>query len=193
MRVIAGTARRIQLTSPKGQETRPTSDRAKEGLFNIIADKLPNAAFLDLFCGSGAMGIEALSRGAKEAVFVDNSKPAQIATAQNLEKTKLDINAQMLNMSISKALLQLSQAGKLFDIIFLDPPYDKRGTNHLAQTLQALSQANILAEDGLLIAETDTRTGTNFAESTAPAPFVYVNKRDYGQTCFLFFSRGATE
>jgi len=187
MRVIAGSARRIQLVSPKGQETRPTSDRAKESLFNMIADKLSGASVLDLFCGSGAIGIEALSRGAKEAVFVDSSKLAQTAVTQNLEKTKLGAGAQMLGMQVAKALQQLSQAGKRFDIIFLDPPYDMRGTNYLAQTLQTLSTVDLLVEGGLIIAETDTRTGANFAESIPPVPFVYTHTRSYGQTCFLFY------
>ena len=101
MRVIAGTARRLPLVTPKGMETRPTTDRIKETLFNILQNDLPGCHFLDLFAGSGAIGIEALSRGAAKAVFVDNSKEALSCIRQNLEKTHLADRAIVADSKIA--------------------------------------------------------------------------------------------
>ena len=194
MRVIAGTARRIPLSAPKGMTTRPTSDRAKESLFNILAGRISDARFLDLFCGSGAIGIEALSRGASAITFVDNSKFSQTAVSENLGKTKMNQSeVQILRMNASSAIRQLNQAHRQYDIIFLDPPYDMRGTNFLAETLQVLADTALLAKDGLLIAETDTRTGAKFANDDLQLPFIQSDMRTCGQTCFLFFEWGGVE
>ena len=125
MRVIAGTARRLPLVTPKGMETRPTTDRIKETLFNILQNDLPGCHFLDLFAGSGAIGIEALSRGAAKAVFVDNSKEALSCIRQNLEKTH-------------------------FDIIFMDPPYQ---LNAEKEVLTAIADSKIADEDTQIIIE----------------------------------------
>lgn len=122
MRVIAGTARRLPLVTPKGMETRPTTDRIKETLFNILQNDLPGCHFLDLFAGSGAIGIEALSRGAAKAVFVDNSKEALSCIRQNLEKTHLADRAIVIGQDCAGAILQLMQKNA-FDIIFMDPPH----------------------------------------------------------------------
>jgi len=186
MRVIAGKARRSLLIAPKGVTTRPTSDRAKETLFNILAERLHGVRFLDLFCGSGAVGIEALSRGASEAVFVDNSRAAQQATAINLEKTRLNGEpAEIFGMTATKAIQRLADEERRFEIIFLDPPYDMRGTDFLLRTLHELGAVEILADGGIIVAETDTRTGAAFNDDALP--FVRVDKRDCGQTCFLFY------
>ena len=104
MRVIAGTARRLPLVTPKGMETRPTTDRIKETLFNILQNDLPGCHFLDLFAGSGAIGIEALSRGAAKAVFVDNSKEALSCIRQNLEKTHLADRAIVIGQDCAGAI-----------------------------------------------------------------------------------------
>jgi 16S rRNA (guanine966-N2)-methyltransferase len=159
-------------------DTRPTSDRAKENLFNILAPEIRGSRFLDIFCGSGAIGIEALSRGAKEAVFVENSPPALKAVKQNLEKTKLQQNAEILELSVEQAITRLSTKSRQFDIIFLDPPYD---SPLLAQTLEQLRQSNLLAENGQIVAETDTRSPFDvFVKSGS-------THRIYGRTMFLFF------
>ena len=194
MRVIAGMAKRIPLSAPKGTATRPTSDRAKESLFNILAARIINARFLDLFCGSGAIGIEALSRGARLATFVDNSKFSYAAVSENLKKTSMcRLEVQILRMNVPSAIRQLDREGHQYDIIFLDPPYDIRGTHFLIETLQGLSATHLLAENGLLIAETDTRTGTTFIASDLRLPFVRFDMRRCGQTCFLFFQWGDAE
>ena len=178
MRIIAGTAGRTALIAPKGLDTRPTSDMAKESLFNILAGEICGARFLDLFSGSGAIGLEALSRGAEEAVFVENAAPAIAALLQNMDKTRL--TGEVMKMPISKAIDSLSAAGRQFDIIFMDPPYD---TNLLQQTLGKLADANILAKDGILVAETDSK------QCPTPEVFELTDKRIYGRCCFLFYSQ----
>lgn len=202
MRVIAGLARRIPLVAPastKGLSTRPTSDRAKESLFNMLSARLDGTRFLDLFCGSGAMGIEALSRGAKEAVFVDSSRSAIAATDENLKKTKLidpkTRKIEIMGVHVLQAIKQLSQSGRCFDIIFLDPPYDLNNTSHLKQTLDELSTAGILSDDGLLVAETDAKVAERAPDLIAPIPpFKHIDTRNYGRTCFLFYNmRGGSE
>ena len=122
MRVIAGTARRLPLVTPKGMETRPTTDRIKETLFNILQNDLPGCHFLDLFAGSGQMGIEAISRGAKKAVFVDSSKKSLQVVNENIEKCKFQDKSKVVNGS---AVSFLKMNKEKFDIAFLDPPYHK--------------------------------------------------------------------
>ena len=183
MRVISGSARRVSLVTPEGLSTRPTADMAKESLFNIISAEIRGVRFLDLFCGSGAIGLEALSRGAKEAVFVENSKPAIAATLQNLEKTRLLQHAQLLEMPVEKAIDKLDTSGHLFDIIFLDPPYD---TNLLIQTLNHLANTHLLCKTGIIIAETDAQIHKASPIPT-PSAFELTDTRIYGRTCFLFY------
>jgi len=153
---------------------------AKEGLFNILSEEIRGARFLDLFCGSGAIGLEAISRGAKEAVFVDNATPAISALSQNLEKTKLASSAEVLRMPVAKAIDCLAASGRQFDIIFLDPPY---GTNLLQETLDKLADANILAKCGIIIAETDSKL------HTTPLQMEVTDTRIYGRNCFMFIRK----
>ena len=180
MRIIAGTARRTALVAPKGLDTRPTSDMARESLFNILSALVRGARFLDLFSGSGAVGLEALSRGAKEAVFVENAGPAIAALMQNLEKTKLAPAAEVLKIPAEKAIDNLSTNGRQFDIIFLDPPYD---TNLLSLTLAKLAGANILAKDGIIVAETDSKLSDSLK---MPEMLELTDTRIYGRSCFMF-------
>jgi 16S rRNA (guanine966-N2)-methyltransferase len=154
MRVIAGTFRSRQLKSLKGNALRPTSDRLRETLFNIIADRVPGARFLDLYAGTGAIGIEALSRGASEAVFVEKHGPAATLIRKNLESLGIRSGARVMNLDTSKALEKLatepsSAAG--FDLVFLDPPYAE--TDEYRKVLQALGNAKLLAGDCVVIAE----------------------------------------
>lgn len=142
MRVIAGTARRLPLVTPKGMDTRPTTDRIKETLFNMLQFDLPGCRFLDLFAGSGGIGIEALSRGASEAVFVDNSREAVDCIRQNLEKTKLQKQAEILPMDCISALRRLEERQEAFDIIFMDPPYQSRCEGEILNYLEKSSLVN---------------------------------------------------
>lgn len=153
MRVIAGTFRSRQLKSLKGNALRPTSDRLRETLFNIIADRVPGSRFLDLFAGTGAVGIEALSRGASEAVFVEQHAPAATLILKNLESLDIRTDARVMTLDASKALAKLaaepSSAG--FDLVFLDPPYAE--TDEYRKVLQFFGSAKLLAADSVVIAE----------------------------------------
>jgi len=181
MRVIAGTARRINLVAPAGSTTRPTSDRAKEALFSILAADLQDAFFLDLFCGSGAMGIEALSRGALHATFVDESKAAMDALAHNLQTTKLQDKARFMRNKAKNAIHTFNNPPyNNFDIIFMDPPYDG---HWISDTLAALANTCILNEGGQIIVEMETKLPLPDA-----AGFALTDQREYGRTRFLFYN-----
>lgn len=153
MRVIAGKARRIQLDTPKGQEVRPTTDRIKETLFNILNPYIYDSYFLDLFSGSGAIGIEALSRGAKEVTFIENNQQALACIKDNLERTKLIKNANIYNSDVIKALKKIND--KKFDLIFMDPPYNKAFEKDV---LVFLSQSDIINQNTIIIVESDLET-----------------------------------
>ena len=155
MRVIAGVARRLPLVAPEGKDTRPTTDRIKETLFNIIQTEVPGAEFLDLFSGSGGIGIEALSRGAKSAVFVEIAKEALNCIDINLKKTKLKDYAVVLPMEVSYGITKLGRMGRNFDIIYMDPPY-RKGLE--SKVLDVLADSNIIKEGTLIIVETALET-----------------------------------
>lgn len=148
MRVISGSARGLKLLSPEGIDTRPTTDRVKESLFNILQPYIPCGAVLDLFSGSGALGIEALSRGCESAVFVENSAPALAVTEKNIEKARLLSRAEVIK---SEALAFLSICRKNFDIIFLDPPYDK---GLLEPVFAKIFEKKLLNNGGIIAVET---------------------------------------
>ena len=156
MRVITGSARGVRLQAPTGMDTRPTLDQVKEGIFSAIQFEVEGRRVLDLFAGSGQMGIEALSRGAKSAVFVDMRQDACAVVRSNLEKTRLTTNAQVLR---SDYLSYLSHCRETFDLIFLDPPYAEI---FLENALKSISEIDILSECGILICERP-------AEKTLPA------------------------
>ena len=150
MRVISGSARGTALTAPDGMQTRPTADRTREALFSILMPYVAGCTFLDLFSGSGAVGIEALSRGAAHCCFVDNESIALSAIKRNLDKTKLSARAEVLRSDAVGVARVLSRQNKAFDIVFLDPPYD----NALAKpAADAVLAGGLLAEGGLLIIE----------------------------------------
>ena len=161
MRVIAGKARRLPLKTISGAETRPTTDRIKETLFNILQPGLADCRFLDLFSGSGAIGIEALSRGAAEAVFVEKNQKACTCIKENLLFTKLSENSRLLAMDILQALRSLEHKG-IFDFVFMDPPYGKELER---QVLEYLTESSIIDQDTMLIVEADLQTSFDYAES----------------------------
>ena len=147
MRVITGTARSTPLKAPKGMETRPTLDQVKEGLFSAIQFDVPGARALDLFAGSGQLGIEALSRGAARAVFVDCRRDALDVVRENLAKTRLETRAQVVRMDY---MAYLASCREQFDLIFLDPPYAEKS---LETAIQRLSEIDILSDGGIIITE----------------------------------------
>lgn len=147
MRVITGTARGVTLKTPEGLTTRPTADRVKEALFSIINFDIPNATVLDLFGGTGQLGIEALSRGAKSAVFVDAGDAACKLIKENLRRTKLEGQGRVVR---SDYLQFLSTCKDKFSIVFLDPPYAEV---FLENSLKKLSEIDILQTGGIIVCE----------------------------------------
>ncbi len=147
MRVISGKAKGIALKTPEGMTTRPTADRVKEALFSIIQFDLPGAEVLDLFGGTGQLGIEALSRGAKRAVFVDQGEAACRLIRENLKKTHFEQEASVVR---SDYLAYLNRCKEKFRIIFLDPPYAEV---FLETALEKISEIDILQSGGIIIAE----------------------------------------
>ena len=150
MRVIAGSARRLLLKTPSGTHTRPTTDRIKETLFNILQPLIPGCSFLDLFAGSGGIGIEALSRGAGSAVFVENNREALLCIRENLEHTRFTDRAKVLSCDVLAAIGRLGAGKEQFDVIFLDPPYDEQiGFDALMQ----ISAQGLASPDTLIVLE----------------------------------------
>ena len=147
MRVITGKARGIQLKTPEGMQTRPTADRVKEALFSIIHFDVPGARVLDLFGGTGQLGIEALSRGAESAVFVDAREESCRLIRENLKRTKLEKDAKVIR---SDYMDYLSRCREQYDIIFLDPPYAEV---FLENSIKRITEIDILQSDGIIVAE----------------------------------------
>ena len=143
MRVIAGKARRLQLKTIEGMETRPTTDRVKETLFNMLNPDLYDCCFLDLFSGSGAIGIEALSRGASKGVFVDKSKACTDVIKANLKFTRLEEDAEVITGGVLETIAALGNRNERFDIIFMDPPY---AGGFYEPVLKEILNAGILSE-----------------------------------------------
>lgn len=154
MRVIAGKARRLQLKTPSGMDTRPTTDRIKETLFNMLQDELYDVNFLDLFSGSGGIGIEALSRGAARAWFVEQNRDAAAIIKENLAFTHLSDQAEVMVTSAVSAVIMLQGQVK-FDVVFMDPPY---GKGLEKEVLRHPAFMTILQENALVIVESDLDT-----------------------------------
>lgn len=184
MRVIAGTAKRLQLKTIEGMDTRPTTDRIKETLFNMISEYLADSCFLDLFSGSGAIGIEALSRGAAHASFVEQSKQAVSCIKHNLSYTKLSERAEVYEMDVIHAL-SCMEGKKFFDYIFMDPPYNQLLEK---QVLEYLSQSKLLSDDGLIIVEASIDTDFSYAKQLG---FVLIKEKLYKTNKHVFFEKEA--
>lgn len=159
MRVIAGTAGSLPLKAPEGLDTRPTTDRIKETLFNMLQPDIPGAVFVDLFSGSGAIGIEALSRGAAKAYFVDNMPKAVACIQQNLTFTKTENRAIVLKQDVCAALHGIREEAA--DIIFMDPPY---GCDQEKNALAVLAEMPYVTQDTRIIVETSLRTDFSYLE-----------------------------
>ena len=152
MRVIGGSFRSRSLQAPAGLATRPTSDRLRETLFNVLAPRIESARFLDLYAGSGAVGIEALSRGAAEVVFIERAAPALKMLRANLDRLGLTAGFRIVPGSVA-AFLRKPEAGAPFDLVFLDPPYDAANEYDAALGLLGGAAASLLATGALVIAE----------------------------------------
>ena len=189
MRVIGGTARSIPLVSLKGAKVRPTLDRVRESLFNQVGEEIADARFLDLFAGSGAIGIEALSRGAGEVVFVEINPKAQAVIYQNLAKCRfLDSESEvkklkpwiLLKSKALHALKVLAERQHQFDLVYIDPPYAE---NLYEETLLALAHSSLLAESAQVIAEHHHKTvlQENYDK------LELIKNRQIGDTCLSFY------
>jgi 16S rRNA (guanine966-N2)-methyltransferase len=154
MRVIAGTYRSRQLSAPRGMQTRPTSDRLRETLFNILAPRLDGCRFVDLYAGTGAVGIEALSRGASHVWFAENAEPALASLRQNLSGLKITQSVTLEDRGVGAMLQRLSKLPKPIDLVYVDPPYEAEdeysGTLNFLGCVRGLQ---ILASHALVIAE----------------------------------------
>ena len=151
MRVVSGNLRGMKLNTIEGDSTRPTREVVKEALFSIIMNYVEDAIFLDLFAGSGAIGIEAISRGAKGAIFIDLNPKCVKVIKENVAKGRIEENSRIYNTDYKMALKKLQ--GEKIDIIFVDPPYNKKMG---VDAIERISEYDLLADDGIIIIETDT-------------------------------------
>lgn len=182
MRVIAGEARRLPLKTVKGLDTRPTTDRIKETLFNILSPYLADCRFLDLFSGSGAIGIEALSRGAGYCVFVDNQRAAAACIEENLTFTRLHERGNLIQRDALTALRTLEQE-EAFDIIFMDPPY---ASDAEREVLSYLADSPLIHEDTLLIVEARLDKDFSFLDTLG---YKITKEKRYKTNKHIFFMR----
>ena len=183
MRVIAGKARSLHLKTIEGLDTRPTTDRIKETLFNMINDELYGASFLDLFSGSGGIGIEALSRGARKAVFVESSRKAAACIQENLKFTRLASDGEVLVMDVFRALDLLAVRGESFSVIFMDPPYDHELEK---QVLLALQGRSFVDEDTVIIVEASKHTDFSYVEEYG---YRIARRKEYKTNLHLFLQK----
>ena len=160
MRVITGSARGVRLKTPEGLDTRPTTERVKEALFSAIQFEIEGRSVLDLFAGSGQLGIEALSRGSMETVFVEKNPKAMACIKENLTRTHLEHKAMTMTMDVMTALYKL-EGEKQFDYIFLDPPYGKELEKRV---LQYLADSSLVAAEGVIIVEALKETKFDYVE-----------------------------
>lgn len=181
MRVIAGTARSLPLKTCEGRETRPTTDRIKETLFNMLQPYVGEAVFLDLFSGSGGIGIEALSRGAFHAYFVENDAKAMECIIDNLKFTRFTDKATVLKQDVIIALSGISE--KAADIIFMDPPYDCLLEKRV---LEVLSTKNYVTENTLIVVEASLKTDFSYLDQLG---FEVVKEKKYKTNKHTFIRR----
>lgn len=179
MRVITGSARGRRLKEPKGLEIRPTTDRVKEAIFSIIQFEVEGRRVLDLFGGTGQMGIEALSRGAAQCVFVDMRRDAVQMMRENLEHTGLIDRAEIVQ---SDALAYLERSAGKFDVMFVDPPY---GSEIVNKVLQAVARIDKVSENGIIICENNS----NYDWPSVPKPYTLQKEYRYGNVQVAVYRR----
>lgn len=181
MRVIAGSARSLPLKAPVGSGTRPTTDRIKETLFNVIQSYLADAVFVDLFAGSGAVGIEALSRGAKKCYFVENARNAISVLEENLAITKFTPQSVLLKQDATSALYSIFE--KEVDIVFMDPPYDQEWEK---KVLDGLKDVKYVTDNTIIIIEASLNTDFSYVEEFG---FTLFKQKRYKTNQHVFLRR----
>lgn len=159
------------MIAPPGLDTRPTTDRVKESIFNIISPYIPAKSVLDLFSGSGALGIEALSRASEHAIFVESNRAAHDITLQNIDLARVSDRAEVL---LCDSLSYLDRTNQKFDLIFLDPPYN---TGLLTKSIEKISENNLLSDDGIIVAESEY-----LGEEPTREHFDIIKTAKYGKT-----------
>jgi 16S rRNA (guanine(966)-N(2))-methyltransferase RsmD len=181
MRIISGTARGTKLYTLDSLETRPTLDRVKESIFNILQQDIKDSIFLDLFSGSGAMGLEAASRGAKKVILCDNSKQATEIINKNISKTHLENKVYLYNLDFEKTLYKIKENDEKLDIIYLDPPYK---SDYAIKSLELLNKLELITNNTKIIIETDEEEKiiTKLKENS----FKIKDRRKYGRAIILF-------
>lgn len=184
MRVISGIARGTKLNSIESAETRPTLDRVKEALFNIIQNKIEDSMVLDLFAGSGAIGIEFISRGSKKVYFCEKSHNAANMIKRNLNKTKFENKSEVFEEDYKKCLAKLAINKKSFDIIYIDPPYKE---NLAGKAVEQIISLDLLNKNGTIIIETDEKD-RDLEEMKKIQVEVY-DLRKYGRAHLIFLNR----
>ena len=180
MRIISGTARGTKLFTLEGENTRPTLDRVKEALFNIIQNEIEDSVVLDLFSGSGAIGLEFASRGAKKVCLNDNSKEAFEIIKQNIDKTHLSAKVELYNMNFLKLIQNIKENS--FDIVYLDPPYK---TDFIIQSLNELLKLKLITQDTLIVLETDDEKRIT-EQIEIKNKYQIIDKRKYGKAYIIF-------
>lgn len=188
--MISGRARGTKLNSIESNTTRPTLDRVKESLFNILHDYLNEVDVLDLFAGSGALGIEALSRGAKSVVFCDNNIQAIKMIKANLEKTRLLEKAQIINSDYKKCIEELKASNRKFNLIFIDPPYKD---DIAVLSIKIILENKLLNNDGIIVIETDELNRDLIELDEAMQNSLHeikvFDKRKYGRANLVFLKK----
>lgn len=182
MRIIAGTARSLPLKCPTGMDTRPTSDQIKETLFNMLQQEVAGCYFLDLFAGSGQMGLESLSRGGEYSVFVENNRKAAKCIEENIQFTKFEEKARLIVSDVMSALYTIEGKYK-FDIIFLDPPYHMELEK---EVLNFLSTSSLLKPDTKIIVEASEQTAFDYVEEMG---FEIIKYKKYKTNAHLFLRK----
>ena len=186
MRIISGKARGTKLYTLDGTATRPTLDRVKESLFNIIQNDIEDSTVLDLFSGSGAIGLEFLSRGAKRAVLCDSSKDAIKIIKQNVQKTHFEEKVEVYNMEFTKLVERLQN--QKFDIIYIDPPY---ATDFIKISLEKIIEYELVNENTKIIVETDDET--RILNQIEKMDVEITDKRKYGRSTIIFLKYRKTQ
>ena len=179
MRIIGGRARGTKLYTLEGENTRPTLDRVKESLFNIIQLEVPNSIFLDLFAGSGAIGLEAVSRGAKKSILCDKNKDAIKIINKNIEKTHSEGNVELYGLDFKEVLKNKIKDKP--DIVFIDPPYK---TDFAYEAIKILVDSNMLKKESLMIIETDEEE--RILKQIENIEIEIIDKRKYGRAHLIF-------
>ena len=190
MRIITGTARGTRLFSPAGDEVRPTTEMAKEGVFSAIQFDLEGRLFLDLFAGSGQMGLEALSRGVQEATFVDCSEDSLKILRKNIEKTKFGDRSRVIRSEYGEYIKSASRRGQSFDFVYADPPY---GKDLGPELVKRVLRAGLVKPGGVLMVETDREELDTSSVPQEVLDQVESIKRYKFSKCFVFFVRTKRE